>query len=124
MNITRTLAVLLLLGATAGMTAGCAGGIGVGSMRILNLGAQPTAEEQTKLGELGTRYAALRARVDKIMGNPDKQLDGSVTKEFVRMQEDAVNKLKKLTRDPADALARAQIITVLTDLERLLRTVE
>ena len=124
MNIVRTLAVLLLLGATAGMTAGCAGGLGIGSVRILTLGAQPTAEEQSKLGELGTRYAELRARVDTVMGDPDKTVDSPTQLEFVRMQENAVEKLEKLTRDPADALARAQIITVLTDLERLLRTVE
>jgi hypothetical protein len=111
------LAGILALGA-------CSGGAGFGSMRIPGLGTQPTAEEQSKLGELGTRYAALRARVDKVMGDPNKLLKSDVTKEFVRMQEDAVEKLEKLTRDPADALARAQIITVLTDLERLLRTVE
>ncbi len=104
--------------------AGCEGGLGFGSVRILSLGAQPTAEEQSKLGELGTRYAALRERVDKVMSNPDKKVDSPTQLEFVRMQENAVKKLQKLTRDPADALARAQVITGLTDLERLLRTVE
>ena len=116
----RTIAVIIL----TLFLASCQGGIGFGSTRILNLGAQPTAEEQSKLGELGTRYAQLRERVNKVMGDPNKNLDSNVTLEFVRMQEDAVSKLEKLTRDPADALARAQIITVLTDLERLLRTVE
>ena len=117
MKISIVIALTLFL-------AGCEGGIGFGSTRILTLGAQPTAEEQTKLGELGTRYAELRARVDKVMGDPNKNLDSNVTLEFVRMQEDAVTKLEKLTRDPADALARAQVITVLTNLERLLSTVE
>ena len=103
---------------------GCQGGIGLGSMRIVSLGAPPTAEEQSKLGELGTRYAKLRERVDTVMSDPDKKIESDVAMELVRMQEDAVKKLKKLTRDPSDALARQQIITVLTDLERLLRTVE
>lgn len=117
----RALSAALIITVAALLVTACEGGIGFGSSRIPGLGAQPTAEEQLKLGELGKRYVALRERVDVLISRTDgDRLDGAVVGEFKRLLDDASQKLAALTRDPADNGTRLQLIVVLTDIERLL----
>jgi hypothetical protein len=117
----RKLLLPVFLAASLALGACADGGVGFGSIRLPGLGAPPTAEEQAKLGSLGERYAALRERVDVLLARTTgDRMESKVAQEFVRLMDDANLKVKQLARDPADNKTRVQVITVLTDLERLL----
>ena len=98
--------------------AACKGGIGVGSMQLLELGSPPTVQETQLLGDINARLETLEKQANDLVNS--KVLSSDEMSTLTGAENEAKDAVDALRRDPRDTGERLAAQNQLTKYQAII----